>query len=182
MALYGWALYCSVGIAEDGARATELLQQSKHPLARTTCAMYLIEGEPREEACQRLSTECDTSDLHVQYLLGWCLYNGLGCTTDFSAAVRCFERAGNHVRALYCLATAVELGCGVRRDNTRAAKLYEQAAEQGYAVAQFNLGQMHRVGKGVPQSYQHAKHWMQMAADQGHRTALDMLQATYLQI
>ena len=36
----------------------------------------------------------------------------------------------------------------------RAAELYELAASQGYATAQYNLGNMYKEGRGVDQSYE----------------------------
>ena len=41
------------------------------------------------------------------------------------------------------------------------------AAEQGNAKAQYAIGYMYRFGKGVPQDYEYAFKWYQMAAEQG---------------
>ena len=43
----------------------------------------------------------------------------------------------------------------------------EEAADQGHAKAQVNLGAMYGNGHGVPQDYSAAMKWYQMAADQG---------------
>jgi uncharacterized protein len=40
------------------------------------------------------------------------------------------------------------LGRGVSQDDAEAVKWYRKAAEQGYPAAQFNLGEMHRQGRG----------------------------------
>ena len=42
-----------------------------------------------------------------------------------------------------------------------------KAAEQGDAIAQFNLGGRYYLGKGVPQDYNEAATWLRKAADQG---------------
>ena len=42
-------------------------------------------------------------------------------------------------------------GGGVPQDYSEAAAWYRQAAEQGHANAQFNLGWMYANGRGVPQ-------------------------------
>ena len=52
-----------------------------------------------------------------------------------------------------------------------AIKSFTVAAEQGYAVAQFNLGLMYDQGKGVAQDYSAAMKWYQKAADQGYAYA-----------
>jgi uncharacterized protein len=58
-----------------------------------------------------------------------------------------------------------EQGHGVPPDYTEAAKWYRTAADQGYAVAQFNLGNMYRKGQGVPQDYEEAVKWYRSAAE-----------------
>ena len=52
-------------------------------------------------------------------------------------------------------------------DYELAVKEWLQAAEQGDAVAQFNLAQMYRLGKGVPQTDAEAVKWYILAAQQG---------------
>ena len=52
-------------------------------------------------------------------------------------------------------------------DFTTALKEWKPLAEEGNAVAQFNLGQMYRKGDGVPQDYKEAVRWYTLAAEQG---------------
>ncbi len=47
-----------------------------------------------------------------------------------------------------------------------------KAAQQGNANAQCSLGNMYENGQGVPQSYEEAIKWYQLAANQGHADAL----------
>jgi len=44
-------------------------------------------------------------------------------------------------------------------------------AEQGVAIAQFNLGVMYKNGQGVPQDYAEALKWYRLAAEQGVASA-----------
>ncbi len=53
-----------------------------------------------------------------------------------------------------------------------AAKLYEAAAESGFAQAQMNLALMYQQGRGVPKDLKQALHFYKAAADQGHADAL----------
>ena len=48
----------------------------------------------------------------------------------------------------------------------RAAELYELSASQGWANAQFNLGNMYRKGQGVDQNYERAAEYYEAAARQ----------------
>ena len=54
-------------------------------------------------------------------------------------------------------------------------------AEQGDAVAQFNLGVMYQQGQGVSQDYQTALKWYALAAEQGDAKAQFVLGVMYQQ-
>lgn len=63
-----------------------------------------------------------------------------------------------------------------------AVKWYRKSAEQGNAVAQYNLGNCYYDGNGVPQSYEGAVKWLRKAAEQGVADAkeeLDMMGEDY---
>jgi uncharacterized protein len=60
-----------------------------------------------------------------------------------------------------------------------AAAWYRRAAEQGYAKAQLNLGQMYLRGRGVSKDYVEALNWIRKAADQGDARAEDALGFMY---
>jgi TPR repeat protein len=57
-------------------------------------------------------------------------------------------------------------GLGVPRDYTEAVRWYRLAADEGYPVAQYDLGDMYEEGHGVPQDYAEAVRWYRKAADQ----------------
>eukprot|EP00698_Gefionella_okellyi_P007919 TRINITY_DN1939_c0_g1_i5.p1 TRINITY_DN1939_c0_g1~~TRINITY_DN1939_c0_g1_i5.p1 ORF type:complete len:148 (-),score=18.78 TRINITY_DN1939_c0_g1_i5:18-419(-) len=84
MALYGWALSDGVGIAQDEPRGNQLLRQCKHSMARVWCLLYGIGCvEQDDNTCfEMLNTECDTSDPHVQFMLGVCHHYGWGCVDN----------------------------------------------------------------------------------------------------
>jgi len=58
-------------------------------------------------------------------------------------------------------------GIGVAHDYKQSASYYRLAAEQGHAGAQYNLGQMNRLGQGGPPLNNEAKKWYKLAAEQG---------------
>ena len=58
-------------------------------------------------------------------------------------------------------------GTGVERDFAEAVKWWRQAAEQGYAGAQYNLGVCYEKGEGVAQDSSEAVKWFRQAAEQG---------------
>jgi TPR repeat protein len=62
-------------------------------------------------------------------------------------------------------------GLGVRRDEKKAAELYEKAAAQGVAAAQFEYALYLMEGKIVPKDEKRAAELMKAAADAGNRMA-----------
>ena len=52
-------------------------------------------------------------------------------------------------------------------DYTNAVKYYKQAAEQGVADAQCNLGVCYEKGEGVAKNYTEAVKWYRKSAEQG---------------
>jgi TPR repeat protein len=62
-------------------------------------------------------------------------------------------------------------GRGVPQDDVEAAKWYPQAAEQGHADAQYNLGLMYANGEGVAEDDVMGYMWWDLAAAQGYEAA-----------
>jgi hypothetical protein len=66
-----------------------------------------------------------------------------------------------------------------RGDFAIALREWTPLAEQGDAVAQYNLGQMYHNGDGVPQDYKTAVKWYTLAAEQGNADAQNNLGLMY---
>jgi len=58
-----------------------------------------------------------------------------------------------------------------RADYAKAFQVYHSLADQGLAVAQFNLGLMYANGQGVAKDETEAMKWYRLAADQGRSDA-----------
>ena len=73
------------------------------------------------------------------------------------------------------VATAQDFDKGLKAaqagDFQTALQEWRPLAEQGYASAQYNLGQMYRNGQGVPQDDAEAVKWYRLAAEQGYANA-----------
>ena len=65
------------------------------------------------------------------------------------------------------------------QDFAEAAKWYRLAADQGYSLAQNNLGILYEEGRGVPQDLAEAVKWHRLAADQNNAFAQNRLGALY---
>lgn len=60
-----------------------------------------------------------------------------------------------------------------------AVKEWREPAKKGDPDAQFNMGQAHKLGRGVKQDLNMAANWYQLAAKQGHLQAADSLGHLY---
>lgn len=65
------------------------------------------------------------------------------------------------------------------QDFAKALEWYAKAAEQGDADAQFHLGCSYFNGYGLTIDKQLAKRWLQLAAEQGHESAQDVLNTNF---
>ncbi len=63
------------------------------------------------------------------------------------------------------------LAAALSGDFATALQEWQPLADQGDAVAQYNLGGMYYNGNGVPQDYAEAVKWYRRAADQGDADA-----------
>ena len=66
-------------------------------------------------------------------------------------------------------------------DYATALREWTPLAEQGYAVAQHNLGAFYANGQGIPQDDKTAVKWLRLAAEQGNATAQTALNFMYRQ-
>jgi hypothetical protein len=66
-----------------------------------------------------------------------------------------------------------------RADPKTALKIWQDAATQGDAMAQFRVGQIHEMGIGTAPDYEAAASWYRKAADQGNRAAALNLAVLY---
>jgi len=63
------------------------------------------------------------------------------------------------------------MGLGGRKDRECAYRWFQQAAKNGHAAAQLNLGLMYRYGHGIPQDLFLANQWLYAAYLQEHPRA-----------
>ena len=65
-------------------------------------------------------------------------------------------------------------GLGVVPDYQPAVKWYTLAAEQGNALAQYNLGRLYYLGKGVPENLVYAHMWANQASSNGFKMGSEL--------
>ena len=65
-------------------------------------------------------------------------------------------------------------GLGVVPDYKPAVKWFKLAAEQGNPLAQYNLGRLYYLGKGVPENLVYAHMWAQQASSNGFKMGTEL--------
>ena len=76
---------------------------------------------------------------------------------------------------MFDLAVAYDFGDGAEQNYSLAAKYYTLAAEQGHVGAQYNIGNMYRIGQGVEKDIPKAKMWLGKASASRHAIAMELL-------
>lgn len=121
------------------------------------------------EAARWYRRAVDKGHVFAMHRLGLLYEIGRGVVKDDQETVRLLEAASEKglSEATSWLADKYEQGRGIAKNaeeasrlNTRAADQVRRAAEQGNAVATFNLGILYRIGKGVKQSDTEAANWV----------------------
>ena len=101
---------------------------------------------------------------------------------DYAAALTAWQPLADagHLRAQFGIGVIYEEGgVGIAPDLDQAAAWYREAAEQGLADAQFNLGNLYRTGRGVDKDPRRAVVWYLKAATQGMPVAQYNLALSY---
>lgn len=68
---------------------------------------------------------------------------------------------------------------GLQDNKEKAFYWFMKAAKQGFALAQYNVGNYYHFGKGVPQNYEEAFKWYKKAARKEHNGAIYNLGVMY---
>lgn len=94
---------------------------------------------------------------------------------NFSAAYQELQRLSNagNAQATYNLGYLTQTGQGTSKDEKKAAQLYEQAGNKGYALANYVLAQNYAAGGlGLAKSEQKSRDYLNKAASQGFEDAI----------
>ena len=83
--------------------------------------------------------------------------------------------AGDATTECYIRGWCYANGRGVIQNDEQAVEWYRRAAEQGHAIAQYDLSWMYQHGRGVSQNSSEAAQWCRRAAEQGYADAQNTL-------
>lgn len=169
-------------------RPHDLLTLAERGDVRAQCGLAdAIALTNAAEAMKWYTKAADGGDTEAQTALALLYYEGRGVEQDHVQAVKWFRKAADHESgrpaafAQFALGRYYDFGglAGIKSDCSQALRLYNQAAKQGLAEAQYSLGQLYINGRGVPKDWVEAAKWHRKAAEQGYTKAQIALCAQY---
>jgi len=109
----------------------------------------------------------------AQYVLGNYYAEGKGVEKDINIAILWYQRAADqgHIRAKYLMDDVY----GTEEHKIKVFEQLSNEAENGNAMAQFNLAFCYINGKGTRQDNGKAIDWLKKSAEQGFILAKDLL-------
>jgi len=122
-----------------------------------------------------LEKASDNNQSDAQALLGYCYY----CMDDQNSTGYFYRKSAQNGNPMgqYLLGCAYAAGeCGLETDYTTAAKLFASTGNSGVPAAQFAIGLYLYIGLGVDRNLEWSKQWMQIAAKNGNKNAIDFMQ------
>ena len=90
---------------------------------------------------------------------------------DEVTEMRGLAEQGDSASEYYIRGWCYANGRGVSQNDEKAVEWYQKAAEQGHAIAQYDLSWMYQYGRGVSQNASEAVKWCRRAAEQGYADA-----------
>lgn len=112
-----------------------------------------------------IKRQADNGDALAQYLLAFCMQNGVGAILDPDGAKDYYAKAANAGIS----AAMVALGQASEREKNYgvAREWYEKAAALGDFQAEICIGDLYQYGNSVPKDMNQAFKWMEKAANRG---------------
>ena len=156
--------------ATGGFLYTTMLSNRTTPVAN---------GDGNPSRRDSLFGTADSTDLSNRYV--FCLlsigYRWKDSTTSYLEEIRNLANQGIAPAQAEFAMQWRSYGQGAGRfDNNEFSSWTRKAAEQGYAVAQYNLGQAYALGDGVAKNEELAILWMTRAAENGYARARPILE------
>ena len=183
----GYMYVCACVRAPSGAGPVDenSLRDNPNDVSSQWRAGYLLysfnsdEKEARRRECVERAARSDT--VVGQVAQAFCMVKGWERGRDKPGAVRLLgELVATTASpdAQHLLGVCYDEGWGVQKNEAEAVRLWALAAEQGHALAQYELGYCYFYGKrGLQQDLVKARQLYQQAAAQGHTQAIGMLAA-----
>jgi uncharacterized protein len=137
-----------------------------------------------KEAFRWYKTAANLRSPYAQYCVASCYAGGFGVAKDDVEAFKWFlksalQKPPGFSGAQHAVGVCYRDGKGVPQDCGEALRWFQKAAEQGLAVAQYDLANGYRLGQGTPKDFAAIATWYEKAAEQGYANAQNNLGICY---
>lgn len=161
--------------------------QSNKPYAAYQVGSYLLTGRvglrpDPTSAFPWFLKAAELGDADGQAQMAYLYLLGVGIERNFDKGIAWLHKAikQKNIYGYYVAAMAYLKGLGVKQNGATAYKFMRQAAEGGYADAQYELGIMLFEGKSffnnIPQNFDEALRWLEQAMERGNKEAAEIMQ------
>lgn len=163
-----------LGLTKDTKKALRYIQLASkqgHPGALWKLGVYYHKGigieKNLEQAINYYHLAAEKGIAEAQYIMG--TFYEDGCRQDPSELKKsCFSSCFK-----------AEVLFELKKDPTKAAKYFQEAADQGHVNAQYKIGVFYEKGKGVETNVRKSVHYIKLSAEQGNDMAQCKLGDSY---
>lgn len=142
---------------------------------------YKREGLPQDysKAMYWFGEAAEQGDADAQLHIAWCLEDMQAPQEEVVAAYRRAAEMGNADAQCHLGFGYFEGKHGLEKNITESNKWFLEAAKQGNAIAQFQIGLKYEIGRGVKKSAKEAARWYMKSASKNNVDALYKLGCCY---
>jgi TPR repeat protein len=178
------------GVEKDGREAVKWYKKSAvqgNAKAQNNMAFCYENGvgveKDEKKAFEWYKKSAEQGHAKAQRNLGLCYYNGIGCDQNYDKAYFWFSKAcedkeniETYSKAIHCIGAMYMAGTIGFGSPSVAVDYFTIAAQNGYSLAQYALGECYEKGLGVKEvDIEKAKYWYEEAAKQGDADAIESL-------
>lgn len=156
--------------------------EDARPEAQLELGKKLLQEGQKNTAIALLTGAAQAGLSEAQSLLGLCYWDGIGVTTNYSAAAEWFQKASiqNDPLGIAGRGWCLLRGRGLEKNVDEAFQCFLIAAEKGIPRGQAGLGACHFHGLGARRNYVEATKWLLKAASGQDALGLYYLGLCYL--
>ncbi|PYG25552.1 trypsin-like peptidase domain-containing protein [Pelagimonas varians] len=126
-----------------------------------------LELAAKEPDAQMIAARCDDAAAHPDnsqnpFGVHGVKFGGISISNAELACRAAMNNSPSELRMIYQLGRVLD----AKKEYSEAAKLYREAAQEGYAISQYALSILYSNGEGVPQNHSEAFDWCEKAAQQ----------------
>ena len=147
-------------------------------------AFMYLEGlgveKDEAKAFRLFKNAASAGNINAQYQTGVCYETGCGCTANLDKAREWYEKAASSGDSYAMDRLGIIYYNGskdLKKDPEKSFEWFLKAASDGMVDSMYSVGCYYLEGFGVERDETEARKWLNMAKDNGHKTAEELLES-----